>query len=1011
LVASAAPPGSSRQNAIFDVTDPLAATLQRTLGDDYRIERELGGGGMSRVFVAHDLSLDRDIVIKVLSGEATAGVSADRFRREIQLIARMQHPHVVSILSAGAADGSLFYTMPYVAGETLRARIAREGALPVADAVRLLREVLDALAFAHDHGVVHRDIKPENVLVSASHAVVADFGIAKALTDSGTLTSAGFALGTPTYMAPEQATADPSTDHRADLYSVGVLGYELLTGAPPFTGSPQQVITQHLTVAPVPIATRRADVPESLAAVIERALMKEPAARPGSAREMIAALDAMTTPAPAPARTTSHRTFSRRRLTLVAAGVVALVAAGTDAVRTSATSASTPPVSPVASGADLIAVMPLSAVSDTSLARLGQDLVVTLSTNLDGVGSLHTVDAATLLMRARKLPSPLPLAEARAAARDLGARSVLTGTLINEGDRVRASVTLHRVGSDSAIARATALAAPHDIATLTDSLTWSVLQQVWQRGTPPSPLLAGLTTRSVDALRAFLDGEREFQRLAVDAALADFRRAFELDSNFVQALLRYDAVNGWRVAPPDTQVLRRLMALKDRLPERERLHLEMSQRRLPFLQRLDAWKALLARYPDYPPVLMAAADPIVHSGPYYGIPIAEARPTLDRLEELVPEHADTRFHQALMSLEIGSADSIAVTTAAAARVMGPPWGPVLDLASRLHAARASGRPFPPPEAAFPAARALAAASRSRTPYYAVLGMLGVDAHFAAYKLEALERVRAAGIYTGDVDLHSSLGEGILYLSRGDWAHGLRALRRIEGASLPIADRMSGARLACIGAWLGVVNAATADSALRRVRALRGSDAVLLDRVELLWLDGLLGMVTADAARVQGARRALLADTSAAARRSARSLDGLWLERTDRDAAADTLRAVTEAAMREGNFPMSIEAVDRLIVARALRRRGSPADAERYLMWPDAQTNSVRNFAVKFALAPLVSYERGLALEEAGNRRAAEFQLQRFVDAYDQPLPSQRDLVSDATRRLAALRKTDAPPAR
>ena len=187
--------------------------------------------------------------------------------------------------------------------------------------------------------------------------------------------------------------------------------------------------------------------------------------------------------------------------------------------------------------------------------------------------------------------------------------------------------------------------------------------------------------------------------------------------------------------------------------------------------------------------------------------------------------------------------------------------------------------------------------------------------------------------------------------------------------------------------------------------------MLLDRVELLWLDGLLGIVTADAARVHGARRALLADTSAAARRSARSLDGLWLERTDLDAAADTLRAVTEAAMREGNFPMSIEAVDRLIVARALRRRGSPADAERYLMWPDAQTNSVRNFAVKFALAPLVSYERGLALEEAGNRRAAEFQLQRFVDAYDQPLPSQRDLVSDATRRLAALRKTDAPPAR
>ena len=172
---------------------------------------------MSRVFVAHDLSLDRDVVVKVLSGEQTAGVSAERFRREIQVIAKLQHPHVVSILSAGTAGDSLYYVMPFVSGETLRARITREGPLPVADVVRLLREVLDALAFAHDRGVVHRDIKPENVLIGAGHAVVADFGIAKALAvathgDSAPragFTSVGLALGTPTYMAPEQATADP----------------------------------------------------------------------------------------------------------------------------------------------------------------------------------------------------------------------------------------------------------------------------------------------------------------------------------------------------------------------------------------------------------------------------------------------------------------------------------------------------------------------------------------------------------------------------------------------------------------------------------------------------------------------------------------------------------------------------------------------------------------------------------------------------------------------------------
>ncbi|HKH93594.1 MAG TPA: serine/threonine-protein kinase, partial [Gemmatimonadaceae bacterium] len=538
------------------MSDALAATLQRVLGDGYRVDRELGGGGMSRVFVAHDLSLDRDVVVKVLSDEATAGVSAERFRREIQLIARLQHPHIVSILSAGAADGSLYYIMPLVTGETLRARIVRKGPLAAAEAVRLLREVLDALDFAHYHGVVHRDIKPENVLLGSGHAVVADFGIAKALTGSGTLTSAGFAIGTPAYMAPEQATADPTTDHRADLYSVGVVGYELLTGVPPFSGTSQQVITQHLTTPPVPLASRRPDVPDALASVIMRALAKDPAERPQSAREMMEALETVTTPAAAPARRARGVTFSRLRVPLSAAGVLMLVAAGVLAKRSRERA---PSAAPVTAGADLIAVMPLSAISDSSLVRLGQDLVVTLSANLDGVGSLHTVDAATLLMRARKAPSPLPLADARAMARDLGARSVLTGTLINQGDRIRASVTLNRVGSDSAIAKATALASPRDIAALTDSLTWAILRQVWQRGTPPSPVLAGLTTPSVDALRAFLDGERQFQRLDADAALADYRRAFEIDSNFVQAFLRYHFVNGWKiVSTPDSAVDQRL---------------------------------------------------------------------------------------------------------------------------------------------------------------------------------------------------------------------------------------------------------------------------------------------------------------------------------------------------------------------------------------------------------------------------------------------------------------------
>jgi hypothetical protein len=611
-------------------------------------------------------------------------------------------------------------------------------------------------------------------------------------------------------------------------------------------------------------------------------------------------------------------------------------------------------------------------------------------------------------MRARKAPSPLPLADARGLARDLGARSVLTGTLINAGDRVRASVTLHRVGSDSMIASATALASPHDIATITDSLTWGILQQVWRRGRAPSPVLAGLTTRSVEALRAFLDGERAFQRLDGLAAMAEYRRAFEIDSNFAQAYLRFSGVNAWLTFPADSAIQRRLMALKDRLPERERLYLETSQQPGAVPERIARFKALAQRFPDYPPVLMATADPIVHSGPYFGIPIAEAKPMLDRLEQLVPEHGDTRFHQAIVTLATSSDDSIAVVSANAARVMSPPWGTLLEFTARQHEARARGTPFPPLEAALPVARALAEASRSRTPFYGVLGVLGLEPRFAGYRLQALERVRAAGIYSGELELASTLSEGSVRISRGDWAGGLRAMRRTEGSQLAFSDRMTSARLAALGAWVGAVDTATADSALQRVRGIPGADVVPEDGVELRWIDGLLGVMHGDSARVQRVRRELTADTIPHARNASRSLAGLWLSRSDPEAGADSLRASSEDAMRLGGAMVSVLAVDRLVVGRALRRRGAPADAERYLMWPDAATNVVRNSTLRFALGSLVSYERGVAFDEAGNRRAAVFRLRRFLDAYDQPPPAHRTLVEDARRRIAQLEKTDAP---
>ncbi|HVH09830.1 MAG TPA: protein kinase [Gemmatimonadales bacterium] len=278
----------------------LSERLRAALGDAYRIERELGGAGMSRVFLAEEVRLGRRVVIKVLPPELAAGVSAERFEREIRFAARLQHPHIVPLLTAGSQGDLLYYVMPHIAGESLRARLARERTLPVGDTVRILAQVCDALAYAHKQGIVHRDVKPDNVLLADWHALVTDFGVAKAVAEStGTaqLTSFGLALGTPAYMAPEQAAGDPAVDHRADLYAVGAMGYEMLAGRPLFSGlSPQALLAAQVTAAPELVTKHRADVPPSLAALITRCLAKDPAQRPQSAGELQSELEGMTTP-------------------------------------------------------------------------------------------------------------------------------------------------------------------------------------------------------------------------------------------------------------------------------------------------------------------------------------------------------------------------------------------------------------------------------------------------------------------------------------------------------------------------------------------------------------------------------------------------------------------------------------------------------------------------------------------------------------------------------------------
>lgn len=275
----------------------LGQQLQQTLGDAYRVERELRDRGMSRVFVAEDMTLDRKLVIKVLPPEVAAAVSLDRFKQEIEVASKLQHPNIVPVLSSGATEGLPYYTMPFVEGQSLQARIAKYGALPIRDVVRILRDVLSALAYAHEHGIVHRDMKPDNVLLGTSGWQVTDFGIAMALSAAAPpgsfVTSLGVALGSPAYMAPEQVAAEPSIDHRADIYAAGAIAYEMVSGSQLFPGrSPQATMVAHVIERPKPLDVKQHSVPDGLAALIMRALEKNPAARQQSATEMLNELGA-----------------------------------------------------------------------------------------------------------------------------------------------------------------------------------------------------------------------------------------------------------------------------------------------------------------------------------------------------------------------------------------------------------------------------------------------------------------------------------------------------------------------------------------------------------------------------------------------------------------------------------------------------------------------------------------------------------------------------------------------
>ncbi|HEU5153202.1 MAG TPA: protein kinase, partial [Gemmatimonadales bacterium] len=539
------------------MTGDLLERLQSALGTAYRLEKELGGGGMSRVFLAEETALGRQVVVKVLPPEYGAGLNVDRFRREIQVAAGLHHPHIVPLLSAGQAGDVLYYTMPMIEGESLRARLARHGELPIHDTVRLLRDVVDALACAHEHGVVHRDIKPDNVLLSRKHALVTDFGVAKALEASGksSITSTRLALGTPAYMAPEQAAADPHTDHRADLYAVGVLAYEMLTGSPPFTGpSAQSVLNAHVTKAPVPVTEARSTVPPGLASLVMRCLEKKPADRYQSADELLAQLELLATPSggtaptgavpvvtPTPTAPTIPTTVATTgagqrnwtRIGLAAALVLGGLALAYLWPRMRGGSAAE------AGGPKTIAVLPLENLGRPEDDYFVDGLTDEIMSRLTGVQRLRVIARTSVNQYKKTSKAPAQIGQ------ELGAEYLLQGTvrwekLPDGSSEIRVNPALIKASDATNIWARSYDAKLAGIFQVQSQIATEVVSALnVALGESERTVLAEQPTNNPEAFDSYLRGQSYLQRgggaTDITGAIQMLQRAVELDPGFVQA--------------------------------------------------------------------------------------------------------------------------------------------------------------------------------------------------------------------------------------------------------------------------------------------------------------------------------------------------------------------------------------------------------------------------------------------------------------------------------------------
>jgi tetratricopeptide (TPR) repeat protein len=517
----------------------IADRLRAALTGRYVLERELGRGGMAVVYVARDVRHERRVAVKVMRPELAASLAADRFLREIHIAAELQHPLIVPLYDSGdTPDGLLWYAMPYVEGETLRARLAREQQLPLEDALAIARDAAEALTWAHAHGIVHRDIKPENILLSGGHALIADFGLARALTQAaGGFTSSGLVVGTPQYMSPEQG-AGGTVDARSDLYSLGCVLYEMLAGEPPFTGpTPQAVIARHVSERIPSLAVVRPAIPAALSEVVERSLAKTPADRFPTAQVFRQALERAR-------RASGARPLRRARMKmragLAAAAILIVVAVVWRAMAARHRELD----------ASRVVVFPLATTGGQGpAARFGEDVSTALFTALSFTDYLEADDGWRLLNeRQREDPRLLTPQDIRQANARVHARYLVDGTILL-GDSLRGVIDLHDAAGDSTSQIPIALPASADAWTVGLQAANALLPKLIPAGQMVD--LRALSDRNPAAVARYLKGEQAFRGARFHEALAYYRAAVAADSGFALAALHGAQAATWNLRDAD----------------------------------------------------------------------------------------------------------------------------------------------------------------------------------------------------------------------------------------------------------------------------------------------------------------------------------------------------------------------------------------------------------------------------------------------------------------------------